>query len=58
VVAELPGEERQRVGLLVGTLGDRLTDAVTGAILLVEQHRAFVLADGRGLQAGRHLAGV
>src|SRR5680860_290046 len=55
-VAELPGEERQRVRLLIGTLGDRLPDAVARTALLMEQHRAFVLADGGGLELGGHLA--
>ena len=44
IEADLPGEERQAVGQLVGPLGDRLADAVAGPALLEQQDRALVLA--------------
>ena len=56
---QLPGEERQHVGLLVGPLAHRLADAVTGTTLLVEQDRPLVLVDrDAALQQRGHLAGV
>src|SRR5690554_3493363 len=56
--AELPGDEGQHVGLLGDLLADRLALAVSGATLLVQQHRALVLACAGRLQPSCHLAGV
>src|SRR3954470_20918320 len=57
-VAELPRQERQYVGQLVGLLQEWLALAVTGPALLAQQDRSRVAARRGRLQGGRHLAGV